>query len=68
MRTSLKSMPSRAEFTKAEEQLKAAGWIHGATMMVDDAHKEGVTNFGKCFHRNGETFWLNFKTLGNLPM
>jgi len=59
--------PSREAFTSAANKLKAAGWVHGATMMIDGAHKEGETKFGTCWHKDGKTFWLNYKTLNNLP-
>lgn len=60
-------MPSRQEFDAAAKKLQDAGWIRGSALMIDDAHKDGVVEFGIHWRRNDERFWLNYKTIGQLP-
>lgn len=67
MKTATKAVPSRKEFFAAQNILAARGWEHTMSIMQDDAKKEGVTNFGCVYVKNGQEFYLNFKTIGNLP-
>lgn len=63
-------MPTRSEFAEAERLLIDAGFTFVMTLMVDDAKKEGVMEFGKFFVRHNpvttDKFWLNYKTIGTL--
>jgi hypothetical protein len=61
-------MPTREEFDAADRRLKAAGWEHVATLMADDAKKPGVTDFGRKYSKGAGMFWLNYKTIRDLPM
>lgn len=69
MTTATKTMPTRREFAGAGATLKARGFECIASMMVDDAKKEGVEDFGGLYIRSSDKarFWLNFKTIGKLP-
>ena len=49
------------------KMLTDRGWTKVGAMLVDDARKEGVADFGVLFMRDGEKFWLNYKTINNLP-
>ncbi len=60
-------MPTMKQFNDAANKLTVMGWEFVMSMMVDDAKKEGVTEFGRLFTKNGQRFWLNFKTIWNLP-
>lgn len=59
--------PTQREFNEVAAKLVAAGWELVGTVMVDDAKKPGVTNFGRLFTKNGERFYLNYKTITSLP-
>jgi hypothetical protein len=61
-------MPTPAEFNAAAKNLSDRGWTLVGTVMVDDAKKPGVINFGRMYTRSGDKFYLNFKTIGNLPV
>lgn len=70
MNAILKNMPSRKAFADAQRTLESRGFEHVMSIMADDARKDGVTNFGQLFVRRGKVkveFYLNFKTIGNLP-
>lgn len=60
-------MPTPAEFRAAAAALVVRGWQEIATVMADDAKKDGVTNFGRLFRRGADRFYLNYKTIGALP-
>jgi hypothetical protein len=61
-------MPTRNQMNDAYQTLKARGFEHIGSLMVDDARKDGVVDFGMQFKAvDGRMFWLNFKTIGNLP-
>jgi hypothetical protein len=60
-------MPTPAEFRRAEAKMVAAGWVKVCTVMVDDAHRPTVTEFGILFNRGAGRFFLNHKTIGDLP-
>ncbi len=60
-------IPTVKEFADAAKRLTDAGWELVGTVMVDDAHKPEVVNFGRLYTRNGERFYLNLKTIGQLP-
>jgi hypothetical protein len=60
-------MPTPREFDVAAAKLVLAGWELVSTIMADDAKKPGVTNFGRLYVKGGERFYLNFKTISNLP-
>ncbi len=63
------TMPTRQQFAEATKTLKDRGFEQLGTMMVDNAKSEGFTEFGMHFLRVSDhaKFWLNFKTIGNLP-
>lgn len=67
----LKDIPTVSEFAAVAKRLFAAGWEHTGSMMVDDARKEGVENFGQSYARGTgatrERFWLNYKTIVRSP-
>lgn len=64
-----REMPSRQQFKQAAQSLVDRGYESLGSAMVDDAHRDGVTNFGMHFwrFRDKASFWLNYKTIDILP-
>jgi hypothetical protein len=62
------AMPSRQQFAEASRTLESRGFQPVGSMMVDDAYKTEVINFGlKYLRADGKQFWLNYKTINALP-
>lgn len=59
--------PSRQEFESIKRQLKQDGWTHVLSAMDGDS-KDGRTDFGSLFKKDGREFWLNWKTIGDAPV
>jgi hypothetical protein len=59
------TMPTHQDFNVAGKAIEAKGYTLLCSVMADDAKKEGVENFGRCYMRDsdGAKFWLNFKTI-----
>jgi hypothetical protein len=51
----------RTQFAQAEKLLLASGWVKTHSI----CHDGGATgNFGICFRKEGQSLYLNFKTVG----
>jgi hypothetical protein len=55
----------RAQLIEAKKTLIANGWEQSHSVM----HDGGATgNFGTCFRKDGNSFYLNFLTIDQLPI
>ena len=53
----------RAQFAKAQKLLLDSGWIKTHSI----CHDGGATgNFGTCFRKDGQSIYLNYKTVGTI--
>jgi hypothetical protein len=53
----------RAQFAQAQKLLLADGWIKTHSI----CHDGGATgNFGICFRKDGQSIYLNYKTVGTI--
>jgi hypothetical protein len=61
-------VPTRLEMAEAQKTLKARGWEHRGTIMVDDASPERA-DFGLIYTNPAKqaTFYLNVFTINALP-
>jgi hypothetical protein len=46
------------------EAMRKAGWVH--TLSVNEVN--AGTNFGSLWEKDGQKFWLNFRTIESLPI
>lgn len=67
MNTTITRKPTRQETFAAMATLQSRGWVQTMSIMDDQAKVPGYTTFGIVFERGGEEFYLNYKTIGNLP-
>ena len=53
----------RTDLKNAQAALKAAGWVHSHSIMVEKA-EQASNCYGLVFTRHGFRFYLNFNTIG----
>lgn len=53
----------RTDFIGADQRLKQRGWQYLTTVWL--SAREGT--FGRCYTRDGKMFWLNHRTVNQLP-
>jgi len=60
------NMPTRQQMFAAQKTMTDRGWNHVLSVLDSDSD-EGRTDFGLLYARGDERFWMNHKTIGNLP-
>jgi mannose-6-phosphate isomerase class I len=56
---------SRAAWKAAEQQMKKAGWTE--ILSACSSAGDSIDEFGTLYIREGQEFWLNYRTIGSLP-
>ena len=65
MTTAISRNISRATWKSAELHMKQAGWEN--ILSACSSAGDSIDEFGTLYIRDGQEFWLNYRTIGSLP-